>query len=113
MKANKIKGYDDWLNEGDMPEWAQPNNSFANGKSMGPNFPEYTEEGQSMIGFVPGDRVTEINTNISGNIISLGDGCNTIKWRCDIGKIRDTQPQGLQHSDIIDVIVDDTSIIKE
>jgi hypothetical protein len=93
----KLKSYDEYINEGSLPEWAQPTSDLTSGVRKD-NYQDHQDPSQSMTRFTPGDRVIEVETGIEGEISSLGDGMNTITWYCDTGMRHDSKAQQLELS---------------
>ena len=48
-----------------------------------------------MTRFTVGDRIVEVETGLQGIITSMGDGLNTITWKCDSGDRHDSYAQEL------------------
>jgi hypothetical protein len=91
----KIKSFDEFINEGVLPEWARPNGDYSDRKWLSPNFEQHMDPRQSMTRFTVGDRVVEVETGVEGIITSMGDGMNTITWKNDAGERVDSYAQEL------------------
>ena len=91
----KLKTFDEYINEGMLPEWAKPNGDYSNRGWLSPNFESHMDARQSMTRFTVGDRIVEVETGVEGTISSMGDGLNTITWKCDAGMRHDSFAQEL------------------
>jgi len=90
----KLKSFDEFMNEGVMPDWARPTSDLT-AIVRKDNFQGFQDERQSMTRFTVGDRITEIESGLEGIITSMGDGMNTITWKSDSGDRHDSYPQEL------------------
>lgn len=70
----KLKSYDEYINEGMLPEWARPTSDLKDRT----NLMAFRDDRQSMTRFSVGDKVKCIHSGIFGRIASMGDGMNTI-----------------------------------
>ena len=91
----KLKSFDEFMNEGVMPEWAKPTSDLTSAVRKD-NFQEHQDPKQSMTRFTVGDRIVEVESGLEGVITSMGDGMNTITWKCDAGMRHDSYPQELE-----------------
>jgi hypothetical protein len=91
----KIKNFDEFINEGVMPDWAKPNGNYQNRGWLQPNYSKFQDVRQSMTRFTVGDKVVEVESGLTGTITSMGDGLNTITWKCGSGDRHDSYPQEL------------------
>jgi hypothetical protein len=90
-----VKSFRGFINEGELPSWSKPNGNYKNRNWLSPNYKKYENIAQSMTRFVVGDKIVEIESGISGNITSMGDGMGTVTWVCDGGIKHDSYPQNL------------------
>ena len=90
----KLKSYDEYINEGSLPKWAQPTSDLT-AIVRKDNFQGFQDERQSMTRFTVGDRIVEVETGLQGIITSMGDGMNTITWKCESGDRHDSYAQEL------------------
>lgn len=91
----KLKSFDEFMNEGVMPEWAKPTSDLTAPVRKN-NFKDHQDPKQSMTRFTVGDRVVEVASGLEGTITSMGDGMNTITWKCDAGNRKDSYAQELE-----------------
>jgi len=89
-----MKSFDEFMNEGVMPEWARPTSDLTTAVRKD-NYQEHQDPKQSMTRFTVGDRVVEVETGMQGVITSMGDGMNTITWTNVLGQRCDSYPQAL------------------
>ena len=93
--SKKLKSFDEFMNEGVLPEWARPTSDLTTAVRKN-NFQDHQDPRQSKTRFTVGDKVTEVATGMTGVITSMGDGMNTITWKCDeSGERHDSYAQDL------------------
>jgi hypothetical protein len=92
--SKKIKSFDEFMNEGSMPDWATPTSDLT-AIVRKHNYDGYQDERQSMTRFTVGDKIVEVASGLEGTITSMGDGANTITWKCGSGDRHDSYPQDL------------------
>jgi len=93
--SKTIKSFDEFMNEGVMPEWAKPTSDLTSGVRKD-NYQEHQDPSQSMTRFNIGDKIVEVETGVSGTITSMGDGLDTITWKCESGQRHDSYPKQLE-----------------
>ena len=90
----KLKKFDEWMNEGVLPDWVRPTSDLT-ANVRGHNLLDHQDTRQSMTRFTEGDKIVELSTGVEGKISSMGDGMNTITWYCDGGMSHDSYAQDL------------------
>jgi hypothetical protein len=95
----KLKSFDDYINEGVLPDWAQPSASSGNFEFPNVNYQEYRDRKQSMTNFQVGDEVRCEKPNTpchdkSGKITSM-EGSKYITFQTKDGETIEVEPQFL------------------
>lgn len=96
----KIKTFDQFLTEGELPSWAQPEGSSGNMNFLVPNYSKYRNSKQAMSRFSVGDTVicTKDGAHcmgMTGEIVSM-EGGRMITFRIPNGQTFEVEPEYLE-----------------
>ncbi len=96
----KFKTFDEFLTEGELPDWAQPSAHPGNMDFLFQNYTEYRDKKQAMSRFSVGDTVTCTKDGakcmgMTGEIVSMESG-KWISFRTPDGSTFEVEPEYLE-----------------